>query len=60
MGEPRPERPDATPEEQAERLRSTGNGPTVDGEADVLEAEFGEADSNDVYGAPQTEGGDAA
>lgn len=57
MGDPRPEDPEMTAAEQAEHLRDTGNGPTADDEAVLLEGEFGKPDDDGVY-AP--EGGDAA
>lgn len=60
MGDPRPEDPEMTPARQAEHLRRTGNGPTVTDEAALLEGEFGEPDSEGAYGAPHTNGGDAA
>lgn len=40
-----------SPEEQAENIRRTDNGPTVDNEEDLLREEFGEPDANGVYGA---------
>ncbi|MFD6490689.1 hypothetical protein [Streptomyces sp. NPDC060188] len=58
MGDPRPEDPEMTAAEQAEHLRDTGNGPTANDEAVLLEAEFGKPEVDGAYGAP--EGGDAA
>ncbi|WP_420032218.1 hypothetical protein ACN2WE_04990 [Streptomyces sp. cg28] len=58
MGDPRPEQPDMTPEQQAQHLRPTGNGPTVQNEEAVLAEEFGEPNADGIYGAPEC--GDAA
>jgi hypothetical protein len=55
MGEPRPIEEDITQQRQAELLTSTGNGPTVDNETELLAAEFGPADTRGVYGAPETD-----
>lgn len=52
MGEPRPIEDDISQQRQAELLKPTGNGPTVDNEQTLLEAEFGPADDRGVYGAP--------
>jgi hypothetical protein len=52
MGEPRPIEDDITQDRQAQLLTSTGNGPTVGNEEELLAAEFGPADDNGVYGAP--------
>lgn len=54
MGEPRPIEDDITQERQAALLTRTINGPTVGNEEDLLAAEFGPADANGVYGAPDT------
>ncbi|MEU7338721.1 peptidoglycan-binding protein [Streptomyces sp. NPDC007074] len=52
MGEPRPIEDDITQQRQAALLTSTGNGPTVDNESELLAAEFGPADDRGIYGAP--------
>lgn len=52
MGEPRPIEDDITQDRQAQLLTSTGNGPTVDIEEELLAAEFGPADARGIYGAP--------
>lgn len=54
MGEPRPIEDNISQDRQAELLTSSGNGPTVDQEEALLAAEFGPADANGVYGAPDT------
>lgn len=50
MGEPRPTDPELSQKEQAALLTDSGNGPTADDEAALLEAEFGPADEHGVYG----------
>jgi hypothetical protein len=52
MGATRPLEDDPTQERQAALLTETGNGPTVDNEADLLADAFGDPDANGVYGAP--------
>lgn len=61
MGEPRPIEDDITQQRQAALLTSTGNGPTVDNEAELLADQFGPADDHGIYGAPvvSEEDGDA-
>lgn len=49
-------RPDQ--EEQARLITRTGNGPTVDTEAELLEAEYGPADMSGVYQGPGKPAGD--
>lgn len=51
MGEPRPIEEDISQARQAQFLKRTGNGPTVDNEEQLLTAAFGPADENGVYGA---------
>ena len=58
MGEPRPTEDDISQDQQAQLLTSTGNGPTVDNEEDLLAAEFGPADAHGVYGALGDPGAD--
>lgn len=60
MGEPRPIEDDISQDRQAELLTSTGNGPTVGNEEELLAAEFGPADARGVYGAPTTGDTDTA
>lgn len=60
MGEPRPIEDDITQDRQAALLTSTGNGPTVDNEEDLLAAEFGPADARGIYGAPADPDADTA
>lgn len=52
MGETRPIEDDISQDRQAQLLTSTGNGPTVDTEEELLAAEFGPANADGVYGAP--------
>lgn len=58
MGDPRPDNPTMDAEEQAQHLRPTGNGPTVQDEEAILAAEFGEPNADGIYGAPE-DGDDA-
>lgn len=58
MGDPRPENPEMSADEQAAHLRPTGNGPTATDEEALLAAEFGAPNADGIYGTP--EGGDAA
>jgi hypothetical protein len=58
MGEPRPIEDDITQQRQAALLTSTGNGPTVDNEEELLAAEFGPANDHGIYGAPDTDSED--
>ncbi|MFK0288249.1 peptidoglycan-binding protein [Streptomyces sp. NPDC090499] len=60
MGEPRPIEEDISQDRQAQLLTSTGNGPTVGNEEELLAAEFGPADADGVYGAPADPGADTA
>lgn len=53
----RPIDPRLSPQDQAQYLTETGNGPTSSDEAAVLEAEFGAPDTHGVYGAPTTQSG---
>jgi hypothetical protein len=55
MGEPRPIEEDITQQRQAELLTTTGNGPTVGNEEELLAAEFGPADAHGAYGAPEAD-----
>jgi hypothetical protein len=52
MGEIRPIEDDISQDRQAQLLTSSGNGPTVDNEEQLLEAEFGPADDHGAYGVP--------
>lgn len=52
MGEPRPIEEHISQDRQAQLLTSTSNGPTVENEEQLLEAEFGPADDRGIYGAP--------
>ncbi|MCX5000979.1 peptidoglycan-binding protein [Streptomyces longwoodensis] len=52
MGAARPIEEDISQQRQAELLTSTGNGPTVDNETELLEDAFGPADDHGIYGAP--------
>ncbi|MFF7476691.1 peptidoglycan-binding protein [Streptomyces sp. NPDC008092] len=60
MGEHRPIEDDISQDRQAQLLTSTGNGPTVGNEEDLLAAEFGPADSRGIYGAPAAPDADTA
>lgn len=60
MGDPRPDTPDMDADEQARHIRPTGNGPTVENEEALLAEEFGAPNTDGIYGANQTDGGDAA
>lgn len=62
MGDPRPvpTEDELSQDRQAELLVSTGNGPTVTDEETLLAAEFGDPDSNGVYGLPADDEDDEA
>ncbi|MEV7034645.1 hypothetical protein AB0N99_30990 [Streptomyces sp. NPDC093272] len=55
----RPTEPES-PEDQAKHLIRTNNGPTVTDEASILADEFGDPNTDGVYGAPDQDGGEAA